>query len=312
MGGWDVPTVHLTQPVGKKGQRPFRGQTRVELPDAARRAVTGIDQGGQSRGALPGVVAFEVRAAHVRFAAYFQNLGRGALQPERHGPDGAHILSDILAGLAIATGGCQDQCALFVAQADGQAVEFQLAGVLDRFRIVAQIQLAPHLGIKGHRAVRASVGFGADGQHRNPMSHRYECRQRFATHSPGRRIDGDQLRMGGFQLLKLLKQPVVLGVGNFRIVQHIVAVAMPVEPLAQPSSPMLRIGERRHVALAPSERLCAPLPLQLGDFVAQARERLIGHPVALLVTNQPAQPLSQLVGGNDQQVQCLHFLKRSG
>ena len=144
------------------------------------------------------------------------------------------------------------------------------------------------------------------------MPHRCECRQRLAAHPSGRRIDGDQLRVGGFQLLEFPKQPVVLGVGNFRIVQHVVAVAMPVEPLTQPSSPMLRIGEKRHVALAPSERLCAPLPLQLGDFAAQARERLIGHPVALLVTDQPAQFLSQLIGGNDQQVQRLHFLKRSG
>ena len=44
--GRDLPTLHLPQPIGKKGQRSFRGQIRVELPDAARRAVAGIDQGG--------------------------------------------------------------------------------------------------------------------------------------------------------------------------------------------------------------------------------------------------------------------------
>ena len=113
-----------------------------------------------------------------------------------------------------------------IAQADGQAVEFQLDGVVDGRIQWQQIQLAAHAGVKRLGAGGGDVGFGADRQHRYGVHHRGKFSQRFAAHALSRRIIAAQLGMGGFQRLQLTKQPVVLGIGHAGCVQHVIFAAV--------------------------------------------------------------------------------------
>ena len=69
------------------------------------------------------------RLRHIDFAAHFDDGGRGVAQKAQgDGADGAHIGGYVLAGRAVATGRRTGQDAVFVTQADGEAVEFRLGG----------------------------------------------------------------------------------------------------------------------------------------------------------------------------------------
>ena len=57
--------------------------------------------------------------------------------------------------------------------------------------------------------------------------------EHLADHTLRRRIGRQQLGMCGLDRLQLLEQTVVLGVRHFRIVEHVVAVGVVVELLAQ-------------------------------------------------------------------------------
>ena len=89
-----LPSLHLAQAIGKKGQRSLRGHRRIELPDAARRTVARIDQGGFAGLALLRVIALEIVAPHVDLATHFQHVGRRVgMQAQRNGVHGADVLA---------------------------------------------------------------------------------------------------------------------------------------------------------------------------------------------------------------------------
>ena len=136
LGRGQFPALNFAQTISEKGERPFGRLGRIELANAARRAVAGIDQRRQSGGALPGVVAFKVGMAHVRLAAHFQHFRRGALQAQRHGLDGSHILRHVFAGLAITSGRGLGQPPALITQANRQTIKLEFAAVFDRRGLV--------------------------------------------------------------------------------------------------------------------------------------------------------------------------------
>ena len=79
--GHGVPAGHLAQAVGKKRQRPLRGDFRVELAHRAGGGVARIDKGFFAARQQAGVQRLEVVAAHIHLAAHFQQGRRGAVQP---------------------------------------------------------------------------------------------------------------------------------------------------------------------------------------------------------------------------------------
>jgi hypothetical protein len=64
------------------------------------------------------------------------------------------------------------------------------------------------------------------------MRHRCEGLQRAAPHALGWGLGGNQIGVGSLQCLEFSPQAVVLGVRNFRIVKHIVAVVVVIDELA--------------------------------------------------------------------------------
>ena len=52
------------------------------------------------------------------------------MQFERHGMNGLHVGSDVVALSTVATGYGADECAVFILQADGEAIKLQLAAKL--------------------------------------------------------------------------------------------------------------------------------------------------------------------------------------
>ncbi len=123
----------LAPGVGEEVQRAGGGDARVEL---AQRAGGGVPRVGEGAGAglrLAGVQRREVGVAHVALAADLED-GRGAGEPFGDVGDGAGVRGDVLAGLAVAAGGGDDEAAVLVAQREREAVDLRLGGEGERLR----------------------------------------------------------------------------------------------------------------------------------------------------------------------------------
>ncbi|MNI17184.1 hypothetical protein D3C73_705460 [compost metagenome] len=221
---------NLADAVAAKLQRPVGSDLRVQLPQAARRCVARIGESLAADFQLRGVEPLETGLGHEHFAAHFQ--GRrpaGAVQLERNVAYGAHVDADVFAGGAIAAGRAAHQHAILIQQADGQAIELGLTAIFNGCAATEQVARR-QVQAFGHPAVELThVGFFegvAEAEHRHFVTHLGERRQRRAAHSLGRRIAGDQFRIGGFKRFELVEQPIVLGVGNARLIQHVIAIVV--------------------------------------------------------------------------------------
>ena len=242
----------LAQPVGEKAQRPLRGHARVELPQTAGRGVARIDELLLAAFALPRIHALEIGAHHQHFAAHLQPRRRIAAQPQRQRAHGAQVRGDVLAGAAVAARRALHEGAMLVDEADGQAVEFRFAVVGDAFD-AERLANAPVEGLDvvvGERVV--------ERKHRDAVRHRPEGSHRRAADALRRRIGREQLGMLGLQRLEFAEQRIELGVGDRRRVEHVVAVVVAFDGLAQPSRALDGLGGRRH--RAQTNRRCAAGP----------------------------------------------------
>ena len=147
------PALDRAERVGIERQRPLRGDARIELAQAAGRAVARIDQRLDLavRGARLLVVFLERGARHVDLAAHFQHARPAlAAQPQRNRLDRAQVGGDVLAGLAVAARRAAHEHAVLVAQADRQAVELGL----DREHRIGACPAAARCGARSLRPPR--------------------------------------------------------------------------------------------------------------------------------------------------------------
>jgi len=70
------------------------------------------------------------------------------------------------------------------------------------------------------------------------MSYWLERAERLAADALSGRIGAAQFGVFRFERLQLPKQPVVFGIGNFRVVQNVIPVIVPADLLAQRGDPV--------------------------------------------------------------------------
>jgi hypothetical protein len=165
----------------------------------------------------------------------------------------------------VSPGGRLHQQPVFVAQVDRQAVELQLGVVVDRRRILGQFQFAPHARVEGLSAGCRGVSLGADRKHRHRVPHWREAGQHRPAHALRRRIGGAQARVDLLQRLQLAEQAVVLRIRDLRRVEHVIAVGMLAELVAQLGGTFGGWGRSGHVRHCRPDacKPCPPAPTQL-------------------------------------------------
>ena len=99
---------------------------RVELADGAGAGVAGVGVEGFAVAFALFVHASEAVKGEIDFAAGFQHGRVIAVQTVGYAGNFAEVAGDVLAGLAVAAGCAQDQLALLIDQAHGEAVDFEL------------------------------------------------------------------------------------------------------------------------------------------------------------------------------------------
>ena len=164
------------------------------------------------------VPALEVGARHVDLAAHLQHRRPAfAFEPVRDDRDRAQVGGHVLAGGAIAAGRALHEHAALVAQADRQPVQLGLGG---EHQVVAIQAFADAADEIGHLLVAEGV---AQRQHRHRMGDLREAAGRRRAHLGGRRGRVGEFGMRAFQRLEFAYQRVVVGVGQVRVVDLVVA-----------------------------------------------------------------------------------------
>ncbi len=170
---------------------------------------------------------------HEHLAANFEIGGdAGFLQflrrnDKRHRAHGAHVGRNVFSGRAVAARDAAHQLAAFITQRQRHAVELEFADVLN---VGAPAEfLHPPLPI-------AQLFFAVsvvERQHRRGMRDFDESLARLAADALRRRIGRDQLGMRGLELFQLVHQTIEFGVADFGIVEHVIAVLVMPNLLAQ-------------------------------------------------------------------------------
>ncbi len=201
-------------------QRPGGSVARVEVERLA-----GLDQ--------PLVEGYEIADVHKDFAAHGQ-VGRRlrTVGVERdahgHGADRAQVGGDIFTHHAVAAGGALRKAPVAVVQHHRQAVDLGLqhkTGVRHAL-IHAQQPVVPG----AHPVQVEGVAQAEDG---GRVAHLLEFLRYHRPGALGGRIGRDPLGVFGLDLAQPEHQPVVLGVTDQRLVEHVVAVVVKMNFTAQ-------------------------------------------------------------------------------
>jgi hypothetical protein len=237
MGRRQRPTRHFADAVGVEAELAPRGDRRVELTQRAGRAVARIGQRLLAVTQRVGIEGLEILAQHDHLAAHLEHA-RTAIpaQSERDRAHRAQVGGDVLAGGAVAARGAEHEHAVLVTQADRQTVELGFHG---EHRIAPVERLFDPLHELGHLAKTRAVVLArllesvVQREHRNGVMHLGKTALHARADRTRGRVGGGQRRVLGLQRLQFAHQAVVLGVGDVRIVEHVVAVVGILDTRAQ-------------------------------------------------------------------------------
>jgi hypothetical protein len=235
VGQRDLRPLDPAQPVHVDIQRAAGGDPRVKL---AHRARGGVARVGEERQPLAGPVLvqlLEALAGQEHLAADLEPGREIAPKGERNAPDGPQVLRDVLAAVAVPARGAGDKLAALVNQCDREAVHLQLGDKLE-VRLVEQARDALVPGeqlVLGEDVAQAEQRLGV-------LDHP-EGLDRRRAHPLGRRVRRRQTGVVRLELGQLPHQHVVVVVADLGAVQHVVAVVMVVDQLAELFDPLSRL-----------------------------------------------------------------------
>ncbi len=272
--GSSTPSASPTPYAKKRSGRlaVIDGSSCRRLPAAALRGLTNSLVAGVHAGAAFSSV--EIAPVHQHLAAHLEHTRCDADQPQRNRAHRAEVRRDVLAAGTVAAGRTLHQQAVLVAQADRDAVVLQLGAVAQlRARQAFLGEPFAHATIEcQHLVVVESV---VQRQHRQRMAHRGEGPRDRAADALGRGIGNLQPGLGALERLQFAKQPVVLGVGHARRVEHVVLVVVAGELRAQLRGARFRVVHRGRPGI---RRLRHHRRRQLNTLSASAEPA--GRPIA--------------------------------
>ena len=225
----ELETLRRADAVDPDRERPGGGDRRVLLAERARGGVARVRRDLLAQLRDPLVQLAEARERQVDLAAHLRDGGqRVAAHLQRHRRDRPQVDGHVLALDAVAARRAAREQPVLVREVDREAVDLRLDHVRDR---IVGVEPLPHvLGpleealLVGHLLERAHGGQVLDLL--EPVA------QRRADALRGR-FGRDQLGVLVLERLELVEEPVELGVGDLRLVEHVVEVEVVVDLLAQ-------------------------------------------------------------------------------
>ena len=240
----DVQWVSIGDGIDKGGQVAARRDFGVFLAQGSCSGVARVGEGVASLGIGLLVQAHKAALGHIDLAAYFDgtltvgtHVGERCLgQMHGHILDGAHVERHILTRGAIAACGCAYEGAVLVGKGHAQAVDLELAGIGDATgaeRILGTLEPCVEL-VQVHGIVH--------GIHACHVRDRRKLLAHVAAHALGIAVGRHQVGVGRLDFLQLNEHFVKGGVRDLGRVEHVVAIGVVVELVAQLGRARCRLG----------------------------------------------------------------------
>ena len=191
----------------KDGEPTLAGDLGVLLAQGTSRSVARVLERGCALQLLLGTQLLECLVGHIHFTAHFQKFRR-VFQLFGDAADGADVGGHVLAHHAVAAGGCPDQLTIFVFQAAGKTINFDLHHIL-RF-----YPGFPHAAVKVPQFVKRKGVQKAF--HFDRVSHLGQFAAGRAADLLGGRRGRDQLRELRLQRFQFPGQGIVLKIFQLR------------------------------------------------------------------------------------------------
>ena len=199
------------------------------MTDGASGGVAGVDKSRFTGGGPLLVQALEGSQRQVDLAADFDQgrrlLPRLQAHDKRYGPDGAQVAGDVLSHHAVAAGGAASEVSVLIYERDRQSIDLGFGhigggGRIDP-RLLQQLRQAAMPVVQ--LLLVAGIGQGIHGPGMLDLLERF---QRLGTDALRGRIGGQQLGELDLQLFQFIEEPVILGVADLRLIEHIIEVIM--------------------------------------------------------------------------------------
>ena len=240
----DVQRVGIGDGVNKGGQVAASRDLGILLTQRSGGGVARVGEGIAALGVSLVVEAHKAAPRHVDLAAYLNGaLAVGAHVGERrlgqvHGHilDGTDVERYVLARGAIATCGRAHKGAVLIGKRHAQTVDLKLAGIGDAAgteRILGALEPCVEL-VQIHGIVH--------GIHARHVRYRRKLLAHVAAHALGIAVGRHQVRIGHLDLLQLNEHFVKGGVRDLGRIEHVVAIGMVVELVAQLGRARCRLG----------------------------------------------------------------------
>ena len=240
----DVQRVGIGNGVDKGGQVAARRDLGILLAQAAGGGVARVGKGVAALGIGLFIQAYKAALGHVDLAAYLDgtfavgtHVGERRLgQVHGHIFDGTDVERHVLARGAIATCGCTYEGAVLVGKRHAQAVDLKLAGIGDAAGtegILSALEPCVEF-VQIHGIVH--------GIHARHVRDRRKLLAHVAAHALGIAVGRHQVGVGRLDFLQLNEHFVKGGVRDLGRVEHVVAIGVVIELVAQLGRTRRRLG----------------------------------------------------------------------
>ena len=240
----DVQRIGIGNGVDKGGQVAARRDLGILLAQRSGGGVAWVGEGVAALGIGLFIQTNKAAFGHIDLAAYFDGtLAVGTHVGERrleqvHGHilDGTHVERHVLARCAIATCGGAHEGSVLVGKRHAQAVDLKLAGIGDATgteRILGALEPRVEL-VQVHGIVHRI--------HARHVRDRRKLLAHVAAHALGIAVGRYQIGVGRLDFLQLNEHFVEGGVRDLGCVEHVVAVRVVIELVAQLGRTRCRLG----------------------------------------------------------------------
>ena len=240
----DVQRVGIGDGVDKGGKIAARRNLGILLAQAAGGGVARVGEGVASLGIGLFIQTNKAALGHIDLAAYLNgalaigtHVGERCLgQMHGHILDGADIERHILARGAVTARGRAHEAAVLVGKRHAKAVDLKLAGIGDATgteRILGALEPRVKF-IQIHGIVH--------GIHARHMRDRRKLLAHVAAHALGIAVGRHQVGVGRLDFLQLNKHFVKGGIRDLGCIEHVVAVRVVIELVAQLGRARCRLG----------------------------------------------------------------------
>ena len=240
----DVQRVGIGNGIDKGGQVATRRDLGVFLAQGSCSGVARVGEGVAALGIGLFIQTHKAAFGHIDLAAYLNgalavdaHVGERRLgQVHGHILDGTDVERYVLARGAIATCGRAHKGAVLIGKRHAQTVDLKLAGIGDAAgteRILGALEPCVEL-VQIHGIVH--------GIHARHVRYRRKLLAHVAAHALGIAVGRHQVRIGRLDLLQLNEHFVKGGVRDLGRIEHVVAIGMVVELVAQLGRACCRLG----------------------------------------------------------------------